>query len=69
MKKSRGVIAGIALTVIVMASFLGADLIAHLRNGAEYRYELAVPVIIVSVAVGVMLFAWNVVTYKGKGVK
>jgi len=65
MKKSRGVVAGIALTVLVMASFLGADLLAHLRNGAEYRYELAVPVIVISVVTGVVLFAWNVVTYKG----
>ena len=70
MKKSRGVIAGIAFTVILLASFLGADMLAHLRNGAEYRYEVAVPVIAISVAVGVILFAWNVVTYKGnKGVK
>lgn len=65
MKKSRGVVAGIALTVMVMASFLGADLLAHLRNGAEYRYELAIPVIVVSMATGILLFAWNVVTYKG----
>lgn len=65
MKKSRGVVAGIALTVMVMASFLGADLLAHLRNGAEYRYELAIPVIVVSMATGILLFTWNVVTYKG----
>lgn len=65
MKKSRGVVAGIALTVMVMASFLGADLLAHLRNGAEYRYELAISVIVVSMATGILLFAWNVVTYKG----
>jgi hypothetical protein len=69
MNKSRGVIAGIALTVLGTASFIGADLLGHAMNGAEYRYELAVPVIAVSVAVGVILFAWNIVTYKGKGVK
>jgi hypothetical protein len=63
--KSRGVIAGVAVAVLGTASFVGADLLGHAMNGAEYRYELAVPVIAVSIAVGVLLFAWNVVTYKG----
>lgn len=67
--KSRGVIAGVAVTVLMLAGFIGADLLGHAMNGAEYRYELAVPVVAIAVATSVILFAWNVVTYKGKGVK
>lgn len=64
--KSRGVIAGVAVAVLIIASFLGADLLGHAMNGNEYNYELALPVVVIAGATGLMLFAWNVITYKGK---
>jgi hypothetical protein len=65
MNKSRGVVAGIAFTVLLMAGFLGADLVGHVITDNAYNYELAVPVLVIATVTGVMLFAWNVVTYKG----
>jgi uncharacterized membrane protein len=64
MKKSRGVVAGVAVTVFLMALFLGADLLGHLMAGAEYRYEVAMPIITIAVMTGALLFTWNIVTYK-----
>ena len=67
MKKSRGVVAGIAVSALAVAGMLVADMLGHVRVGAEYRYELSGTVIAVLVAVSFMLFTWNIVTYrKGK---
>ena len=64
MNKSRKAVAGIAVAVLVMASFLGADTLGHAMSGNAYNYELALRVIAISGTVGVLLFAWNVATYK-----
>jgi hypothetical protein len=64
MKKSRGVVAGVAMSVLVLALLIGADAVGNALAHTEYRYELAGAVIAGALVVSIALFAWNVLTYK-----
>lgn len=64
--KTRSLRAGSAVTLIILAVFIGADALGHLRGGAEYRYEISVPFIVTMLALAVVLFAWNAVQYAVK---
>lgn len=64
--KARGTRAVIAVGLFTLGMFLGADTLAQLRGGAEYRYEVAIPIIVTTLALAVVLFAWNVVEYAVK---
>ena len=61
--KTRSLRAGSAVTLIAFAFFIGADALGHLRGGAEYRYEIAVPFVVTTLALAVVLFAWNAIQY------
>jgi hypothetical protein len=65
MNKSRKAVAGIAVAVLIIASFLGADTLGHAMSGNAYNYELAINILTISGVTALVLFAWNVVTYKG----
>ena len=64
--KTRSLRAGSAVTLIAFAFFIGADALGQFRAGAEYRYEIAVPFIVTTLALAVALFAWNAVQYAVK---
>lgn len=64
--KARGTRAVIAVGLLTLAVFLGADALAQLRAGAEYRWELFAVIETSAVALAVALFSWNAVQYAVK---
>lgn len=64
--KTRSLRAGIAVGLLSLAVFLGADAFAQYRAGAEYRWELFTVIEVSAVALAVALFAWNSVQYAVK---
>ena len=64
--KTRSVRAGIAVALLVLVTLINVDALAHIRAGAEYRFDLAMNITLVGVALAVALFAWNAVQYAVK---
>lgn len=61
--KARSNRAMVAMTSLILAGFILADMLGNARVGADYLYPVAVSVVAVLVSVSVALFTWNVVAY------
>lgn len=62
--KSRATRAVVAVASLAMAGLMLADMAGHARAGAEYLYQIGFGIVAVEVTLAVVLFTWNVVTYK-----
>ena len=62
--KSRGTIAMVAVGLLTIAMFILVDMLGHTISGAEYLYGMSFAIMAGLVSLAVLLFTWNVVTYK-----
>jgi hypothetical protein len=67
--KTRSLRATSAVMLLVLVAFINVDALAHIRTGAEYRFDFALNVTLVGIALAVVLFAWNSIQYAVKRTK
>lgn len=65
-KKTRDLRATSAVMLLVLVVFVNVDALAHIRTGADYRFDFALNITTVGVALAVALFAWNAIQYAVK---
>ena len=61
--KTRSLRATSAVMLLVLVAFINVDALAHIRVGAEYRFDFALNITIAGIALAGVLFAWNVIEY------
>jgi hypothetical protein len=64
--KARSNRALVAVMLIILAVFIGADMLGNLRVGSDYNTPLALTVIVTATVTAIALFAVNVITYRNR---
>lgn len=64
--KTRSLRATSAVMLLVLVAFINADAFAHVRTGAEYRFDFALNITLAGIALAAVLFAWNAIEYAVK---